>query len=436
MVAIIKVAHSLRRIFNYNENKVKEGVAECIGAENYPLSADEMNLKMKLNFLLKRNELNENVKRNSIHVSLNFDPSEKAFPKEKLMAIAGSYMQKIGFGEQPFLVYQHHDAGHPHIHLVATNIQADGSRIDMHHLGIRKSEPARKEIEKTFGLVVAEGRKEGQRYKLEPITMGKIRYGKLQSKKALTNILIGVLDTYKYTSLPELNAVLRQYNVLADRGGENSRVFKSGGLVYRILNEDGKPVGVPIKASDFYNAPTMKFLGEKFKNNEAKRMPFKSRIRNAVDLALRGKDVKLQDLVKALEKQGIHMALRQNETGLIYGITYVDHITKCVFNGSALGKRYSAKAVQERCQQGVSIEQKPSLQLAEKQQILQQNNAQAEANPTISRITLPAEQTIPIPDIGKALDALMQPEQTSDFLPYQLKSNKKKKRRKRISNNQ
>ena len=301
MVAIIKVAHSLRRIFNYNENKVKEGVAECIGAENYPLSADEMSLKIKLNFLLKRNELNENVRRNSIHVSLNFDPSEKGFPKEKLMAIAASYMQKIGFGEQPFLVYQHHDAGHPHIHVVTTNIQADGSRIGMHHLGIRKSEPARKEIEKTFGLVVAEGRKERQAYKLEPIIMGKIRYGKLQSKKALTNILVGVLDSYKYTSLPELNAVLRQYNVLADRGGENSRIFKYGGLVYRILNEDGKPVGVPIKASDFYNAPTMKFLGEKFKINEAKRMPFKSRIKNAVDMAFMGKDLKLQDLVKSLE---------------------------------------------------------------------------------------------------------------------------------------
>jgi hypothetical protein len=63
MVTVIKVANSMHRIFNYNENKVKEGVAACIGAENYPLDAGEMNLKMKLDFLLKRMELNENVKR-------------------------------------------------------------------------------------------------------------------------------------------------------------------------------------------------------------------------------------------------------------------------------------------------------------------------------------------------------------------------------------
>ena len=35
MVAVIKAGHSMHRIFNYNENKVKEGVAECIGAENF-----------------------------------------------------------------------------------------------------------------------------------------------------------------------------------------------------------------------------------------------------------------------------------------------------------------------------------------------------------------------------------------------------------------
>ncbi|OXG03694.1 relaxase/mobilization nuclease domain-containing protein [Flavobacterium araucananum] len=50
-------------------------------------------------------------------------------------------------------------AGHAHLHVVSVNIQKDGKRIDLHHLGIRKSEPARKEIEERFGLVKAEGQK-------------------------------------------------------------------------------------------------------------------------------------------------------------------------------------------------------------------------------------------------------------------------------------
>lgn len=110
MVAIIKTGYAIHKVFYYNENKVKENVAECIGAGNYPIDVDQMGLTVKLNRFLKQLELNENVKRNSVHISINFDPSEN-HSKEKLMAIADTYMEKIGFGEQPYLVYQHYDSG-------------------------------------------------------------------------------------------------------------------------------------------------------------------------------------------------------------------------------------------------------------------------------------------------------------------------------------
>jgi hypothetical protein len=111
MVAVIKTGHSIHRIFNYNENKVKEGLAECIGAGNYPIGSDILSLSIKLNRFLKQLELNENVKRNSTQISLDFHPSETQLSKEKLLAINEIYMDKIGFGKQPYLVYQHHDAG-------------------------------------------------------------------------------------------------------------------------------------------------------------------------------------------------------------------------------------------------------------------------------------------------------------------------------------
>lgn len=83
--------------------------------------------------------------------------------------------------------------------------------------------------------------------------MGKIQYGRIESKKAIFNVLNTVLKHYKYSSIAELNAVLKQHNVLADRGNENSKIFLAKKLVYRILDEQGKPIGVPIKASSFYN---------------------------------------------------------------------------------------------------------------------------------------------------------------------------------------
>jgi hypothetical protein len=139
MVAVIKTGHSIHRIVNYNENKVKEGVAECFSAANYPNEADKLSLKNKLNRLLNQTALNSNVSRNSVHISLNFDPSEN-HSKEKLEAIANTYMERIGFGNQPYLVYQHHDAGHPHIHIVSIKVREDGSRIDTQNIGKNQSE--------------------------------------------------------------------------------------------------------------------------------------------------------------------------------------------------------------------------------------------------------------------------------------------------------
>jgi hypothetical protein len=116
VVAVIKTGHSILRLLNYNENKVKEGAATFLGAQNYPINPERLTFSQKLNRLILQAALNENVTRNSVHISLNFDPSEK-LSGECLQEIAEVYMDKIGLGDLPFLIYQHFDAGHPHIHV-------------------------------------------------------------------------------------------------------------------------------------------------------------------------------------------------------------------------------------------------------------------------------------------------------------------------------
>jgi hypothetical protein len=340
--------------------------------------------------------------------------------QEKLSEIAKLYMTKIGFGSQPYLVYQHNDAGHPHIHIVSIKVKADGKRIDMQNIGKNQSETARKEIEKLFDLVKAETSQKKKDFEILAIPTGKIQYGHIQSKNAIANVLRAVLHSYSYASLPELNAVLKLYNVNADRGSENSRIFKTNGLVYRILDSRDKPVGVPIKASDFYFKPTLKFLEEKFKSNKVKSPTHAKRIKNIIDLNLLNKKSNLSALTKALEKQGINTILRTNPQGVLYGITYVDHVTKCVFNGSALGKEYSAKVMQERC--GIKITGvEKSNQIHEKlpfEKSLIENLRQQ-------------KDTLTISDLVNALDMLMQTEYSTDYTynPWKKKRGKKKRRR-------
>ncbi|KUJ59487.1 relaxase [Flavobacteriaceae bacterium CRH] len=433
MVAIIKTGYAIQKVFYYNENKVKENVAECIGAGNYPIDVDKMGPTVKLNRFLKQLELNENVKRNSVHISINFDPSEN-YSKEKLMAVADSYMEKIGFSQQPYLVYQHHDSGHPHIHLISINVQRDGTRIDMQNIGKNRSEPARKEIEESFGLVKAQENKNSLDFQIKPITSGKIQYGRSESKKAITNVLGQVLSSYKYTSLPQLNAVLKQYNVLADRGNEDSRMFKAKGLMYRILDENGKPIGVPIKASLFSNKPTLKFLEEKFASNTTNQVSDIRRVKNAIDMAFFKAQISITELVQLLEKEGINTVFRKNAEGLLYGITYVDHTTKCVFNGSTLGKQYSAKAIQERCTSINQEEQKMPNLVGEKLHEIKFETPKSEIMASLFGDDFRDNKYIGSSMIMEQLaEMLTQAEQTSNYLPYELKN--KKKKRKGQSNN-
>ncbi len=428
MVAVIKSGYSIHRILNYNENKVREGVATCIAAGNYPIDPEFMGFNAKLKVLRDRLELSHRAKRTSVHVSLNFDPSERDLPQEKLMEIADHYMQKIGFGKQPYLVYQHFDAGHPHLHIVSVNIKPDGKEIETHLIGKRMSEPARKSLEIEHGLVRAEQHSKQLEYRPEPIGAAAVEYGRSETKKAIQNVLEHVLTQYRYTSLPELNALLGRYNIMAQKGEEGSRVLAHQGLLYRIIDSNGKAVGVPIKASAFYNRPTLKNLQKYFDKGFEKRMPFRSRLKNTVDRILTDQHLTLKAFVDHMAQKGVDVVFRMNDDEFIFGITYVDHVSKCVFNGSALGKNYSAKAIQERCT--------PSAKLISNQKI-----DQASHNRTVKPVlentktyNLMSGFTSNWKDrsfMHELVHGLTQFENTTEYIPYELSMNKKKKRKKR-----
>jgi hypothetical protein len=338
MVAKIKSGKSLIGALNYNERKVSQGKAWLIEAVGYVKDLADLGFHDKLFRLTDLAGRNERTKTNCVHISLNF-PSGENLPVSALQSIVKDYMTGVGFETQPYLVYRHQDAAHPHIHIVSTNIKKDGERISLHYLGQNQSEKARKAIEIKFGLTKAEEqRRQKPDLKAEVLPA---EYGRAETKRMITNILGYALRAYKFTSIPELNAVLQQYNITADRGAKDSRIYARAGLVYWVLDQEGKKVGVAIKASSIYGKPTLKTLEEKFRLNEALRKPLKTGIINAIDEVFRQPHTR-KSFQKALYEKGVQVILRQNEEGRIYGVTFIDQNNKAVFNGSALGKPYSA----------------------------------------------------------------------------------------------
>ncbi|WP_295719961.1 relaxase/mobilization nuclease domain-containing protein [Mucilaginibacter sp.] len=348
MVAKISTGKSIRGMLHYNENKVGYGEARLILASGFAGEIERMNFNQKLNRFHNLTMMKPNVKTNAVHISLNFHSSEE-LSNTKLQQIANCYMEKIGFGDQPFLVYRHDDSAHDHIHIVTTNITAQRQRMDLHDIGIKLSEPARKAIEEEFNLVRAESKTFKLEATIKRADPAKAMYGHLPTKRAISNVIIAVTRDYKFTSLAELNVILKCFNVVALRGAEHTLMFEKKGLMFSLLNAKGEAIGVPIKASAFYTKPSLRNLEKKFEVNREKGKAFKEELKQGIDQVF-GHYTSLTKalFIKEVQKLGIDVVFRQNEQGLIFGITFIDHPNKVVFNGSDLGKAYSAKAITEK----------------------------------------------------------------------------------------
>lgn len=351
MVARVKSGKNIRGVLSYNENKVKEGTAHGIDAVGFGCSAEELSFANKLTRFTKLTNLNRVAKTNAIHISLNFHPDER-LSEQTLKEIAASYMEKIGFGEQPYLVYQHDDAAHPHIHIATVNICSNGKRIDIHNIGKNKSDQARKEIEEAFGLIKAEDQENKIAAGLKPADLSVAEYGKRPTKNEISNIVRIIAKSYRYASFKEYSDILKEYNVLAKLGEPGTRMQQAGGLVYQLLDKKtGEGIGIPIKPSSIYEKPTLKSIEARYESNRETRKNYKERIMRTIDRVLEQATDK-PSFLAALKAENIVADFKENSEGHTYGITYIDKTSCCFFNGSDIEKAYSAKAILERLQTG------------------------------------------------------------------------------------
>ncbi|RZJ90121.1 MAG: relaxase [Chryseobacterium sp.] len=350
MVARILTGKSIRGLINYNESKVILGTAIPILANRFGLDIEQLELRQKVSRFEHLTKLNSRVKTNAVHIMLNFDPTEMV-PTEKLQMIAVDYMNGIGFDDQPFLVYKHEDANHPHMHIVTTNVKADSTRIDLHNIGKELSEKTRMDLEIKYNLVKAKGR--GKEQQIVPVNIDMASYGEKQTKRSIYNVVTAVLRSYKFTSFSEYNAVLKSFNVIADRGLEDSVMFAKKGLVYSVLDANGTRIGIPFKASSFAGNPLLSKVESKFKLNLEKREEYAESLKAIIlEQLTNANGLTSKQLVNRLAKKGISLIYRQNNENKTYGLTYVDHNTRCVFNGSDLGNQFSAKSVLEILNKG------------------------------------------------------------------------------------
>lgn len=343
----------------YNENKVKKETALFLYAANFIKDAHQLTLEDKLQRFDYLNVLNPRSWKNTMHISLNFNLSDN-LSTQKMIDIAAAYMEGVGYGQQPYLIYQHLDMVHPHLHIVASNIRPHLTRLRIYK---NHSKQVQKDIENRFGLI-KEREQTGKRVlDNRPSVIEKLQYGRVRTTNAIAIILDHVLSNYKFVSLSELNDLLRVYNVKADPGKPGSQMRKYKGIAYTALDEKGKGIGGYIKASSFYFKPTLANLEIKFQENKIRREPDLERLRSAIKYALRDRTANWEQFTGELKMEKIRIVLHKIP-GQPDEISFIDLKTKTIATGIDLGPGFTALAISDKLALNQSREPKQQQQIS------------------------------------------------------------------------
>ncbi|MDL2230197.1 relaxase/mobilization nuclease domain-containing protein [Alistipes sp. OttesenSCG-928-L06] len=341
MVAKINHISSLYGALTYNIRKVDEHSARIISGNrmvsdlaNNPENIMQQAMYSFENYLFANNKTRKPI----VHISLNPRP-EDSLTDAQFAALAGDYMEKLGYGDQPYLVFMHEDTGRRHIHIVSTCVDAQGVKID-HNFEWRRSMQACRELEEKYGLKqVADKKKElSEPYlkKADP------KQGNL--KRQVSNILKSALADYKFQTFGEYSALLSCFNIEAKivKGEHNGEPYT--GIVYTVVDDKGQAVSPPFKSSLFGKQFGHDGLTRKMQRHALnyKNKKWGPKIHDTVKLAMLSCGGKQKNFEKNLRSKGIDVVLRRNDEGRIYGVTFIDHNSREVYNGSRLGKEFSA----------------------------------------------------------------------------------------------
>ena len=338
MVAKISIGSSLYGALAYNSEKINKEEGRLLGANKIILPADgQIDIGRIAENFREFMPMMGRTKKPVLHISLNPHPDDKLTDQD-FEILAREYLEKLGFGEQPYIIYKHMDIDRHHIHIVTVNVNEQGKRLNQDFL-FRRSKKITTEMEEKYNLHKA------QREKITPDTPIKKVDPSGDIKRQVANTVKMVGMRYKFQTMGEYNAVLSLYNIRCEQtdGRVNGREYH--GLVYFATDDEGKVIANPFKASRLGKFASRTAVEGRFERAKEKIdvAPTRNRVADVLASAT-DKD----DFTAKLKDCGIDVVFRYTDEGRIYGVTFIDHNTMTVLNGSRLGKQFSANALNER----------------------------------------------------------------------------------------
>lgn len=337
MVAKINIGSNLYGALAYNQEKVDEGLGKILGTNLVFEPTDgQFSISECMNDFMQFVPAHFRTEKPVFHVSINPHPDDR-LTDDQLTDIGREYMERLGYSNQPYLIFKHEDIGREHIHIVSLRVDSNGKKIDDYKEHERSKEIT-EHLERKYNLHPAEGQKRSEQWKLSPVDASK---GNL--KKQISSVIKPLASMYHFQSMGEYKAVLSLYNINVEelKGEVKGKPYR--GLLYSGMDCEGNKIGNPLKSSIFGKSVGYDGL-EKRMEKSAERIKsknLKAHTLKAVSEAKQSSPNESEFRAK-LRKQGIDVLFRRNDEGRIYGATFIDHTTRTVLNGSRLGKDYSA----------------------------------------------------------------------------------------------
>ncbi|MFZ4929156.1 conjugal transfer protein MobB [Chryseobacterium sp. Mn2064] len=337
MIAKIGRSSNLYGALAYNHHKVEKGQGQILLMNKMVESTDR---KYTIPQLMRSFDpylvANQKTEKHTLHISLNPDPNDKVSDKD-FVKMAEEYMNGMGYGEQPYMVFKHTDINRTHIHIVSVCVDENGRKLS-DRFEKRRSMNICRQLENTYNLwPAAEGQNEKNNLVFKPVN-----YQTGNIKHQIASVIRNIADVYSFKTLGEYNALLSLFNIAVEKIEGELHGKPQRGLVYFVLDKNKNKIGNPLKASRIGKAALLPAVESHFlKSKKSILQSNKTEIKGWVDNALKV-SIHEKDFVEKLKSVGINTVIRRNEAGRIYGMTFIDHNSKTVWNGSNLGKEYSA----------------------------------------------------------------------------------------------
>ena len=346
MVANIRTGATVGGAIRYNEEKVNRGQAEVLFWHRMldPFdTAGRMSRERCMASFEPFLQVNQRTTNTVFHVSLNPSPEDR-LTDEQLGEIAREYMERMGYGEQPYIVFKHGDIAREHLHVVSLRVDSTGRKISDSH-----------EYDRSMSIL----RNLEQKYGLHPSIKGlelqdreglrKVDYQKGDVKQQVSSTVRSCLRHYRCASFGEWRTLLEAFNVSAEERTGTIKGRDYAGMIYGALTDDGYGIGTPFKSSRIGKDVGYEALQRYYERSKTalKEPGALDELREKIADGM-ARCSSRTEFCERLHDKAIDAVFRLNAAGRIYGVTFIDHKQEIVANGSLLGRSFSANAFEQQ----------------------------------------------------------------------------------------